>query len=431
MYLIIQLARLGDLFQTARLVESVKQRGETHLCVDSTLVDVARLAFPGVTVHGLELASDRVGSNVCTFGTLAGLKFEAVYNLNHAGLNRAVARLFPPEIVLGYRAVNGQPERDAWLGLAMHWTRQRRHSPLNLVDMWGLLSPDPVPPQNVNPPAVPRPGPLGVALAGRNARRSLPPHLLAPAVQVLFEQQCALGGAFNARGRPEIRLLGGKSERGLGRELMGLLSPAALACTVNLAGRTSLPEIVACVRELGCLLTPDTGLMHMATRFGVPVQAVFLSSAWAWETGPYGLGHTVWQASPVCAPCLESAPCGADVRCARQFGRAWLRALAGSTAGSMAGDMGTHEPEAPTRLTSDFDPLGLVWRGGKDDPRREALRWVLAEACGCMNQNMSRNTTADPHVNAAAVDLYDEAQWMLPRFDALASNRVCLENPHD
>ena len=38
-------------------------------------------------------------------------------------------------------------------------------------------------------------------------------------------------------------------------------------------------------KRLDVLLTPDTGIMHLAAHLGVPVFAFFLSSAWCHETG--------------------------------------------------------------------------------------------------------------------------------------------------
>lgn len=400
MQLILQLARLGDLLQTGRLVQSVLRRGETWLCVDTSLVEVAKLAFPAVTVRGVDLSATGMAANVRLFAELSSAGFHSIYNLNHAGLNRALARLFPPDRVRGYRVSNGQSERDVWLRLAARWTANRRASPVNLVDLWGFLDDDPVPPHSVHPEAVPRAGVLGVALAGRHARRSLSPALLAPAVQVLYEQQSAMGG------NPEIWLLGGKSERALGRELMNLLSPTVLNRTVNMAGRTSLPEIFARVGELGCLLTPDTGLMHMAAHHGVPVQGLFLSSAWAWETGPYGLGHTVWQGHLPCAPCLEAASCGAGVLCARAFGREWLRVLSGKSSHANASVTGD---APPLRLKSGLDEFGLIWHGSPPDDLRTAQRTLAAETRGVVLPG-----AVDPAATRMATDLYTEAEWMLP-----------------
>lgn len=394
MNLVIQLARLGDLLQTARLVASLAAEGEVHLLVDDSLTSAARLAYPDATVHGAMLSPHGTAHNAALFGSLQRMPFQRVYNLNHAGLNHALARLFPPRQVRGYVAHQGQLTRDLWMRLALRWTAHRRSSPLNLVDFWGLMADAPVAPEAVNPPALPRSGPLGVALAGRHARRSLAPAVLAPAVHALCE---SMGG-------PDIVLLGSKNEREAGRELFRHLPPSTASRVSNLAGRTSLEEVFALVGGLGCLLTPDTGLMHLAARLGVPVQGVFLSSAWAWETGPYGLGHTVWQAAPACAPCAENVRCphGNDVPrpCLSPFTRDWIKGLCGREA----------QPAGLWRLESAFDEVGLLWRHGPEDTRRDTLRRLLGDVAGSPRQE-----TADaPALTRAAEQFLTEADWMLP-----------------
>lgn len=404
MNLVIQLARPGDLLQTARLLLSLQAQeathGETHLLVDEGLISLAQRAFPGIVVHGVSLKPDCLVHNSALFTSLQRMKFSCVYNLNHAGINRAVARLFTASRVRGYSAVDGQACRDPWMRLAMRWTADRRGSPLNLVDFWGLMAPTPLPPQHVNPPAIPRHGPLGVALAGRHARRSLSPRLLGPAIQTLSE----------ALGSEEIWLLGSKAEREAGRELFGILPGSVAAKIVNMAGRTSLGEVYDCIGELGCLLTPDTGLMHMAARLGVPVQAVFFSSAWAWETGPYGAGHVVWQADPACAPCSERAECSTPEEsrlCLQPFGKDWLR------------ELGENHASTPhlRYLESAFDSLGQIWQNAEQNPQRDNLRRLLAQMFG--NGGASPSSESAQILQQTASQFFTASDWMLPQAKSL------------
>lgn len=51
--LVIQLARFGDLLQTARLIDSLCAQGETHLLTDRSLTALAALIYPGVHVHAV------------------------------------------------------------------------------------------------------------------------------------------------------------------------------------------------------------------------------------------------------------------------------------------------------------------------------------------------------------------------------------------
>ncbi|MBG3878511.1 heptosyltransferase, partial [Desulfovibrio oxamicus] len=206
-HLVIQLARFGDLVQTKRLILSLLNgegtdgggthgagQGtghsiasapevylpEVHLAVDATLAELARLVYPGVIVHGVRAhggvpQEDVLAHNARAFAALAAEGFDTVYNLNNSGLNMALAALFPPDIVRGYRSLNGQPLRDRWMRMAFRWVAHRRLSPVNLVDFWAALAPRPIAPARVNPIALRGGRGIGVVLAGRMSRRSLPP----------------------------------------------------------------------------------------------------------------------------------------------------------------------------------------------------------------------------------------------------------------
>ncbi|MDR0466540.1 MAG: glycosyltransferase family 9 protein, partial [Deltaproteobacteria bacterium] len=313
--LVIQLARFGDLVQTKRLALSLATEHHAHLCVDRSLAPLARLLYPHATVHAIAAhggdLAEIAAFNRTAFAELAEENFRCVYNLNHSPLNRALARLFPAASVRGHYSENGQDLRSPWVNLAFRRTTQRRTAPLNLADFWAFLHPSPLSPHEVNPLARPGGKGLGVVLAGREARRSLPPHILAPCVRA----------AFTSLGGPDLYLLGSQNEHGLARGLTQLFSSDMLDKTHNLCGKTDWADLIDALSGLDCVLSPDTGVMHLAAHLGTPVQAFFLSSAWCYETGPYGAGHTVWQAAADCLPCLESAPCKHDVQCLSAFAR--------------------------------------------------------------------------------------------------------------
>ena len=116
-FLVIQLARFGDLIQTGRLVSSLQSRGDVHLLVDRSLADLARLVYPGVTVHGLA-AHGTHGPDILPrvhddLEVVAGTLFHRVYNLNFSGMNFALAAMFPARAVRGYRQEAAhEKERD-------------------------------------------------------------------------------------------------------------------------------------------------------------------------------------------------------------------------------------------------------------------------------------------------------------------------------
>jgi ADP-heptose:LPS heptosyltransferase len=397
--LVVQLARFGDIIQSKRLLRSLTHQGaEAHLAVDESLTELARLVYPDAAVHGLPahktgLAPAEVyGRAERAFAELRGLDFNAVYNLNYSGLNFALANLFDPEITVGYRVENGQRLRDSWPAMVTRWSSRRRTAGLNLADFWGEFAPEPMPPGEVNPVAAPKGGGVGVVLAGRHSRRSLPPEILAPVV----------AAAAQGSGARRVVLLGGKSERKAAKEFHAV-SPSGLAeRTENLAGRTSYADLAEVVGSLDMLFTPDTGTMHLAAHLGTPVQALFLSSAWCFETGPYGLGHKVWQALQDCVPCLESAECPEGLKCREPFGdRDFLRYLAGSPEFDY--------PRGMLGLVSSFDELGADYRVvlGEDPylKERRSFRGLVAEYLG--------RGRAQGEDAARAAALFQERDWML------------------
>ena len=387
--LVIQLARMGDLLQTKRLLLSLQNEGEVHLCVDKSLAEFAAFLYPFAHIHALQAhggsfeQNEFLAANRDVFKKMQAIPFAAVYNLNYSGLNLALSTLFPAQIMHGHWLEAGQAIRSQWMDLAFRWSGERRVSPLNLMDFWGLMAPNPVAPSEVNPCATPKGGGLGVVLAGRMARRSIPADLLAkfinasaqrlaqqskeraPAKENVLVKENALANAsvsgsktasIGAQELPNIYLLGSSQEQVVGKQIMRHLPAALLAKTQNLAGKTSLRQLAELVSSLDLLITPDTGSMHLAAFFGVPVEAFFLSSAWCYETGPYGLGHKVWQAIQPCLPCLEVRPCPYEVMCLNPFEqKEFLNLLA-------KGDlMRLNFPQGLLGLRSGFDDLGVTY----------------------------------------------------------------------
>lgn len=401
-HLVIQLARFGDVVQTKRLLLSLALRpGDTaHLAVDPSLAPLARLLYPFAVVHevcahasGVEAAAI-LSRNREAFAALADIDFSSVYVLNFSGMALALAGLFDPDIVRGYARRNGQVLRSRWVRMAFRWMRDRRAAPVNLVDFWAHLHENPIPPEKVNPRAeAGGGGKIAVVAAGREARRSLPAQALAPILE----------GVFAARGGPEVVVIGGKAERPFARKLARLLRPATLQKFDDACGRTSLTDLPDILAGCDLVLTPDTGVMHLAAHLGVPVQAYFLSSAWCFETGPYGEGHTIFQATRQCAPCVETRPCPFETACLAPF--ADPRAVQVS-----CGAMPEIWPDGLARLVTECDAFGCRYaltHGLLDGvERRNALRALFAEYARCGFGGSISSGYAD--------SAFQEADWMLP-----------------
>ena len=405
--LVVQLARFGDIVQTKRLLLSfAAQEGcEVSLCVDESMTGLARLLYPFARVFALP-AHSAAGKNqsdiygLCrrVFAELRSCGFEKVYLLNFSPLSFALASLFEPGQLVGYARPCGQEMRGPWQGTAFNVMRDRRFAPINLVDLWAHMHPAPLPPEKVNP--IPRQAGekrIGIVMAGRASRRSLPIPVLAACVQAVFQ----------ARGGPQLVCLGSASERPLVRRLARELPAAAAGKIEDRTGQTSLTDLPELMLGLDLVLTPDTGSMHLGAHLGVPVQAFFLSSAWCWETGPYGFGHKVWQAFTDCSPCLESEACPRDTVCLNAFAHTSFLA-------HLAGKFESGWPQGLLGCIGMLDDLGVTYRAvdGEDiysDGRRE-LRSGLAEYLGLAGTGV---TSASMSVDFAEF-LFREKDWMLP-----------------
>ena len=72
----------------------------------------------------------------------------------------------------------------------------------------------------------------------------------------------------------------------------------------SLAGRTSLAVLPALLQASACLVTNDSGPMHVAVAMGTPVVALFGPTSEV-RTGPYGPSHRVLSRPIPCRPCLS------------------------------------------------------------------------------------------------------------------------------
>jgi lipopolysaccharide heptosyltransferase I len=73
---------------------------------------------------------------------------------------------------------------------------------------------------------------------------------------------------------------------------------------VDVIGRTDLKVLAAVLQGAECVVTNDTGPMHLASALGRPILAIFGSTDAA-LTGPYGADNLVLGRKAACAPCLE------------------------------------------------------------------------------------------------------------------------------
>ena len=106
-----------------------------------------------------------------------------------------------------------------------------------------------------------------------------------------------------------VVIFGAKGEERLGQEIAARLSSRSLV----LSGATTIRELMAAVKRCAMLLTNDTGPMHIASAFQVPVVAIFGPTDWR-TTSPFESAHAIVRQPVDCAPC-QLRECPIDHRC--------------------------------------------------------------------------------------------------------------------
>ena len=115
--------------------------------------------------------------------------------------------------------------------------------------------------------------------------------------------------AFRGIGQADARrwaqfqfvILGGADDRALGQAI----AEANPGRCLNLAGQTSLWEMIEWVRRGRLVISNDTGPMHVAAALGRPLIALFGPTN-PRHTGPYGKPSSVLQINSLpCVPCMK------------------------------------------------------------------------------------------------------------------------------
>lgn len=107
------------------------------------------------------------------------------------------------------------------------------------------------------------------------------------------------------------------------RKVLDEMMPDARQTCLDLAGRTSLVELMVLLRRAALLVTNDSGPLHLAVALGVPTVSLYGPETPALY-GPVGENHLVFYASHWCSPCLsvynaKIAMCHGENECMRRI----------------------------------------------------------------------------------------------------------------
>jgi heptosyltransferase-2 len=113
-------------------------------------------------------------------------------------------------------------------------------------------------------------------------------------------------------------LFGGKNDLPITNQIESALGDSKFAVH-NLAGKTSLRELMSLLKISRVLVTNDTGPMHVAAALGTPVVAIFGSTS-PELTGPiFSNGSKILKSGAACSPCFLRE-CPIDFRCMKGIG---------------------------------------------------------------------------------------------------------------
>jgi len=105
---------------------------------------------------------------------------------------------------------------------------------------------------------------------------------------------------LSARWGAKVVLTGGPGETAIAADIERDLDSNCL----NLAGKTSVRELMALIKRCNFFITNDSGPMHLAAAFGVPLVAIFGSTDHS-TTYPLSDSAIVVRESIDCAPCMK------------------------------------------------------------------------------------------------------------------------------
>ncbi len=119
----------------------------------------------------------------------------------------------------------------------------------------------------------------------------------------------------------KIVFVGSRSESPYVESLIDGLSPEAKARCITTAGILTLPELFALLKDAACVLTNDTGPMHMSIALGRPTVCLF-GPVSPEHYGHFGDNVIMLYAPVFCSPCvheMDEPPCNGNNVCMQRL----------------------------------------------------------------------------------------------------------------
>ncbi len=123
------------------------------------------------------------------------------------------------------------------------------------------------------------------------------------------ERFAQVSSALVNRCNAKVIIFGSQQESGIAGEIENLSGVPV----INMAGKTTIRELMALIKQCTLFITNDSGPMHIAAALDIPVVAIFGSTD-PGKTGPMGDGNIIIRKDADCSPCFKRK-CPTDLKC--------------------------------------------------------------------------------------------------------------------
>jgi len=313
--LLIQLARLGDLVQSLPVLTSLHSAHPEQtldLICPSPLVSLGELfpcvdrVYPWKGGEWAELASSKMLNGAQGLiqakhylSEVFVQNYSMAYNLNNHPRGILAAHLLSDRVVGPGENGPLNSTLPPWAGYLRQIAGNRGNNRVHLADAFcGLcqvLPPSDIP--YLKAPEVQLPLELelivnsqssknvGIILGAGDVDRRIP----------LSVWQDLIVACAELIPQSYLLLIGGEGEREAALALEHRVPARYVNRVVNCCGRTSLPQLVRILSRCSWVVGSDTGPLHLGAMCGARAIGWYFSRARVHETGPYGIGHYVWQ----------------------------------------------------------------------------------------------------------------------------------------
>jgi heptosyltransferase-2 len=118
-----------------------------------------------------------------------------------------------------------------------------------------------------------------------------------------IEKYGALLNLIHKKHKAFFIIFGGPDEISLSKKLVNLVNFQPL----NLVGKTTVLKAATSISLCHLFISNDSGLMHLATAFNIPVIAIYGPSQYI-KSSPYGRNHIIIRHDLPCSPCYDNKP---------------------------------------------------------------------------------------------------------------------------